>query len=159
MHPLFFKILRIELENSNFQTSVAAVFETNATLKESSSKHETSLKSCEPKPRICIKLKVTMNNPLGICLLLQMSSSIPQFIWERIVTPLTFFVAIAELWWLSLLTCVLVKNFFVIIYIYFSSSFPLWHPLDSIIAGEQFVTLWELSLYPFSRTKQTCVLT
>ena len=35
MHPLFFKILRIELENSNFQTSVAAVFETNAaTLKE-----------------------------------------------------------------------------------------------------------------------------
>lgn len=45
MHPLFFKILRIEIENSNFQTSVAAVIETNAaTLKESSGKHETSLK-------------------------------------------------------------------------------------------------------------------
>ena len=78
MHPLFFKILRIELENSNFQTSVAAVFETNAaTLKESSSKHETSLKSCEPKPRICVKLKVTMNNPLGLCLLLQ---CLPRFL-------------------------------------------------------------------------------
>lgn len=76
MHPLFFKILRIELENSNFQTSVAAVFETNAaTLKESNGKHETSVKSCEP--RICIKLKVTMNNPLGLCLLLQ---CLPRFL-------------------------------------------------------------------------------
>ena len=78
MHPLFFKILRIELENSNFQTSVAAVFETNAaTLKESNGKHETSVKSCEPKPRICIKLKVTMNSPLGLCLLLQ---CLPRFL-------------------------------------------------------------------------------